>query len=309
MNHTLERGLYLSMTGEFKKILLPVDFSEYAEIAARRGVSLAKIYGATIYYLHVGDEARRSARKLSAFVKKIDADQQLSVKKLVAQGTPEKTILSVVRKIGADAIVMGTRGNSGLKHLVHGSVAEKVLRESDCPVLVIKKQKPIEFGGYVLPQIRHVGDVFQADKILVPLDFSPASKRALQYAVSIASRYNSTIYILTVFDKKFKEYGSDHQKHTSIMVHGEKIKLWQEFPELLRQIPYRLPQHQFKRLLVSGDPFTNIESLVEKKEIDLIIMGTNGRTGLEHFLLGSVAEKVLRSVACSVMTIRAQKTA
>ncbi len=87
------------MTGEFKKILLPVDFSEYAEIAARKGVSLAKIYGATIYYLHGGDEARRSARKLSAFVKKIDADQQLSVKKLVAQGTPEKTILSVVRKI------------------------------------------------------------------------------------------------------------------------------------------------------------------------------------------------------------------
>ncbi len=151
--------------------------------------------------------------------------------------------------------------------------------------------------------------MFQADKILVPLDFSPASKRALQYAVSIASRYNSTIYILTVFDKEFKEYGSDHQKHTSIVVHGEKIKLWQEFPELLRQIPYRLPQHQFKRLLVSGDPFTNIEALVEKKEIDLIIMGTNGRTGLEHFLLGSVAEKVLRSVDCSMMTIRAQKTA
>lgn len=296
------------MTVEFKKILLPVDFSEYSEIAARKGVSLAKIYKAAIYYLHVSDDAQKSARKLSAFVYKIDADQRLSVRKLVAQGTPEKTILSVARRIDADAIVMGTRGNSGLKHFVQGSVAEKVLREADCPVLVIKKQKQVEFGSYVLPQIRHVDDVFQADKILVPLDFSPASKCALQYAVSMASRYNSTIYVLTVFDKKFKEYGSDHQKHTSIVVRGEKIKLWQEFPALLRQINCHLAQHQFKRLLVQGDPFSNIESLVGKKEIDLIIMGTNGRTGLEHFLLGSVAEKVLRASACSVMTIRAPKT-
>lgn len=295
------------MTVEFKKLLLPVDFSEYSEIAARKGVSLAEIYKAAIYYLHIGDDAQKSASKLSAFVRKIDADQRLSVKKLVARGTPEKTIVSVAHKIGADVIVMGTRGNSGLKHLVQGSVAEKVLRESDCPVLVIKKQKQAEFGGYVLPQIRHVEDVFQADKILVPLDFSPASKRALQYAVSVASRYNSTIYVLTVFDKKFKEYGNDHQKHTSIVVHGEKIKLWQEFPTLLRQINCQLSHHQLKRLLLSGDPFAGIESIVEKKEIDLIVMGTNGRTGLEHFLLGSVAEKVLRAVDCSVMTLRAPK--
>ena len=158
-----------------------------------------------------------------------------------------------------------------------------------------------------MPQIRELKGVFQIDKILVPLDFSAASKRALQHAVAMASFYSSTIYTLTIFDKKFKEYGNDHQKHTSIIVHGEKIRLWEEFPELLREIHCNLPETRLKRMLLSGDPSSKIESVVQKKEIDLIIMGTNGRIGLEHFLLGSVAEKVLRSVDCSVMTIRLKK--
>ena len=288
----------------FKKILIPVDFSKHSQIAVSKGVSLAQVYHAAVYFLHVGENASRSARALSRFLDRVRPESSVPMKKLVAQGGPASTILSVAKRIGADAIVMGTRGISGLKHLVQGSVAEKVLRESALPVIVIKKEKQIQFDRYVLPQIRNVEGAFQVDKILVPLDFSPASKRALQHAVSMASFYNSTIYTLTVFDKKFKEYGVDHEKHTSVIVKGEKIRLWEEFPELLREIDCHLPHTRLKRMLLSGDPFSKIESVVQKKEIDLIVMGTNGRTGLEHFFIGSVAEKVIRSVDCSVMTIR-----
>ncbi len=79
--------------------------------------------------------------------------------------------------------------------------------------------------------------------------------------------------------------------------------MWERFPELLQAIDCNLPETRLKRLLLSGDPFSRIESIVEKKEIDLVVMGTNGRTGLGQ-LVGSVAEKVLRSVDCTVMTIR-----
>lgn len=290
----------------YKKILIPVDFSEHSKLAARKGISLAQIYHAKVYFLHVAEDAQKSARLLSAFVRRMNFENLAAIKKLVAQGTPATIILSAARKIGVDAIVMGSRGASGLKHLVQGSVAEKVLRESFCPVIIIKKRTQSDFNGYVLPQIRDVEGAFQLDKILVALDFSPASKLALQHAVSIASQYNSTIYTLTVFDKKFKEYGNDHRKHTSLVVRGEKIKLWKEFPELLRAIDCHLPETRLKRILLSGDPFSRIESIVQKKEIDLVAMGTNGRTGLEHFLLGSVAGKVLRSVNCAVMTIRSE---
>ncbi len=292
-----------------KKILVPVDFSEHSKFAAEKAISLAQICNATLYFLHVGETAKKSAELLCKFINDLYHKNTVRIKKLVAQGAPSTMILSTAKKLNMDTIVMGHRELSGLKQLMQGSVAEKVLRESICPVLIIKKKKQTEFGEYVLPQIRNIEGTFQADKILVPLDFSPASKEAFQYAVYLASHYNSTIYTLTVFDKKYKELGDDHKKHTAIIVHGRRIQLWKEFPELLETTSYTKSETRLKRILLNGDPFSKIESIVQEKEIDLVIMGTNGRTGLEHFLIGSVAEKVLRSVGCPVMTIRARRPA
>lgn len=290
---------------DYKKLLIPIDFSEHSELAARQGISLATIYEGTVYFLHVGDDAERSAQRLSKFLAhKIGYEMPAPVKKLVAQGNPASVILSAAKKIGADVIVMGSRGVSGLRHLVQGSVSEKVLRQAHCPVLIIKKPKAIGSDSYVMPQIRDTSGTFQVDKILVPLDFSPASKQAFHHAVSFASRYNSTIYTLTVFEKKMKETTGNDEEHTVVTLRGEKIKLWEAFPKLLEESGGDPSRLRIKRMLLPGDPFSKIESIVEKKEIDLVVMGTNGRTGLEHLLLGSVAEKVLRSLPCSIMTIR-----
>jgi len=291
------------------KILIPVDFSEHSKFAAKKAVSLAQICNATLYFLHVGESAKKSAETLCKFINGIHHKNTVEIKKFVAQGTPSTAILSTAKKLSVDTIIMGHRGLSGLKHLMQGSVAAEVLRESICPVLIIKKKKQIEFTDYVLPQIRGIEGSFQVDKILVPLDFSVASKQAFQYAMYLASHYNSIIYTLTVFDKKYKELGDDRKKHTAVIVHRRKIRLWKEFPELLNSTPYKDSNTHVKRILLDGDPFYKIESVVQKKEIDLVIMGTNGRTGLEHLLIGSVAEKVIRSVNCPVMTIRARRQA
>jgi nucleotide-binding universal stress UspA family protein len=295
---------------DYKRLLVPVDFSEHSQFAAQQAISLARVCGAVVFFLHVGDKAEPSAEALCQFVNSLPPAKDVPVKRFVAQGEPQSMILSTAKKLAADTIVMGHRDLSTLKQLMKGSVAGKVLRESACPVLVIKKRKPQEYGGYVLPQIRNIEDAFQADKILVPLDFSPASKQAFRHAVYLASCYNSTIYTLTVFDKKFKEVGEDRKKHTAIIVHGRKIQLWKAFPDLLTSTPgYQRDITRVKRLLLDGDPFSKIDSVVGKKEVDLVIMGTNGRTGLEHFLLGSVAEKVIHSVECPVMTIRGRREA
>ena len=292
----------------FKKILAPVDFSEHSKFAATKAISLAQTCNAIVYFLHVGESAEKSAEALCQFLDGLHHQNSLKIKKFVAQGTPSTSILSTARKLNADTIIMGHRGLSGFKHLVQGSVAAKVLRESVCPVLIIKK-KPSEYTDYMLPQLRNIGETFQADRILVPLDFSPASQEAFRYAVYLSAHYSSTIYTLTVFDKKYKEVAEDRKKHTAVIVHGKKIQMWKEFPALLKTTPYHESKTRLKRILLEGDPFSKIESIVQKKEIDLIIMGTNGRTGLEHLLIGSVAEKVLRSLSCPVMTIRAPKMA
>ena len=291
----------------YKKILIPVDFSEHSEFAVKQGLSLAQQFKATVFFLHVGKDAERSARRLSKFLQhRIGFEMPVPVKKMVAQGSPVSVILAAARRIQADCLVMGTRGASGLKHLVLGSVSEKVLRQSEFPVLILKKRERSS-GEYMFPQIRDAHDVFQADKILVPLDFSPASQHALHHALSIAAHYSATVYALTVFDKKLKEYGDDREKHTSVIVRGEKIRLWKEFPALLRKLQYDSSQNRLRRMLLPGDPFAKIEDIAEKKEIDLIVMGTNGKRGLEQLLVGSVAGKVLRSIECSVMTVQADK--
>lgn len=301
---------FVNVNVDFKKILIPVDFSEHSQYAAQQALSFAGVCRAEACFLHVGETAKQSAARLCQFVKDLQYDTALPIKRFVAQGTPDNVILSTAQKLDADAILMGHRGLSGLKHMMNGSVAEKVLREAACPVMVIKKQKAKKFGAYVLPQLRNIAGAFQADKILVPVDFSPASKQAFHYAVHLASCYNSTIYTLTVFDKKYKELGEDRKKHTAVIVHGRKIQLWKAFPDLLKSTPgYSHEQTRVKRILLDGDPFSKIESLVTKKEIDIVIMGTNGRTGLEHFLIGSVAEKAIRSIQCPVMTIRGRREA
>lgn len=289
----------------YKKILIPIDFSDHSEFAAKQGLSLAQQFKATVFFLHVGDDAERSARRLSKFLQhRIGFEMPVPVKKLVAQGNPVNVILAAARRLQADCLVMGTRGASGLKQLMLGSVSEKVLRQSEAPVLILKKRSRTSSGEYMFPQIRNTDDVFQADKILVPLDFSPASKQALHHAFSIASRYSATVYALTVYDKKLKEYGDDREKHTAVIVRGEKIRLWQEFPQLLKKVQYNSSQTRLKRMLLPGDPVTKIEDIVAKKEVDLIVMGTHGRSTFGDLLVGSVAGKVLRSIDCSVMTIQ-----
>ena len=289
---------------QYKKFLIPIDFSEHSRVAAQQGVSLAQRHQAKVYFLHVGENSQQAAQRLSEFINAMQFENSLDSKKLVAQGSPSSVILSVARKTGANMIVMGSRGMSGLKHFVYGSVAEEVLREANCPVLVIKRRKQTGFASYVMPQIRKLEGTLQVDKILVPLDFSPASKLAFQHAVAVAANYSSTIYTLTVFEKKLKEYGDDSEEHTTLVIRGEKVRLWEEFPALLASAGYSLGHSRLKRMLLAGEAAAKIESVVDKKEIDLIIMGTNGRTGLEHLFIGSVAEKVLRAVNCAVMTIR-----
>jgi nucleotide-binding universal stress UspA family protein len=294
---------------ELKKLLIPVDFSEHSKFAAYKALSLAEVCHAEVYFLHIGPSPKETAETLCQFVNSLQPKATIPIKRFVAQGNPASGILTAAQKLQANAIVMGHRDISGLKSFMQSSVAEQVLREATCPVLIVKKKKQQNFEGYMLPQLRSLEAAFQADRILVPLDFSAASVQAFQYAADLAYQYNATIYTVTVFDKKFKEIAEDQKKHTAILVHGRKIHLWKAFPDLLRSIPYENVKAHVKRLLLDGDPFAKIDSLVKKKEIDLIVMGTNGRSGLEHLLIGSVAEKVLRTIDCPVMTIRAKREA
>ncbi|NOZ59652.1 MAG: universal stress protein [Euryarchaeota archaeon] len=141
----------------YKSILIPTDGSEIAEEAVRHGVRLAKALNAKVYGLYVIDisafagipteavwESMRvlleeEGKRALASVEELAKELGVECETIIREGIPAEDIVSVAREKGADLIVMGTAGRTGLDRFLLGSVAEKVVRTSSCPVMVVHK--------------------------------------------------------------------------------------------------------------------------------------------------------------------------
>ena len=141
----------------FQKILVPVDFSEHSKAALESATELAKTFGAEICLLHCYainpggvspygvslppnylDEIRDAAsQKLNGWLEKTTAEG-IKVRPLLSSTCPSEEVSLMAEELESDLIVMGTRGLSGFKHLMLGSVAERTLRTAPCPVLIVK---------------------------------------------------------------------------------------------------------------------------------------------------------------------------
>lgn len=142
----------------------------------------------------------------------------------------------------------------------------------------------------------------QIQRILVPVDFSEPSKQALDYALFIAQRFDAPIDVLHVW--KMSEYAGDDMV---VLTRSEpeltlSTYLRSHADQLLTNFLNGLPHG--KRLLEEGDPASTIARVAKEGNYDLVVMGTHGRTGLSHLMMGSVAEKVVRMAPCPVLTYR-----
>ena len=146
---------------DIRTILVPVDFSDHSAKALQQAVELAKSFGAVIHLLHCypvnvggitpygpefpGDFDRQfrdaAKRKLSECSEKV-AGEGVAVEQTLTPMLPSEAISSAAQERGADLIVMGTRGLTGLKHVMLGSVAERTIRIAPCPVLTVKAEQP-----------------------------------------------------------------------------------------------------------------------------------------------------------------------
>jgi nucleotide-binding universal stress UspA family protein len=142
---------------EFRKILVATDFSTHSERALEAAITLARTYGAPIHLLHAFDipltlvtpyevampnaflaETRQIAADQLAAAEETVRAAGVEVSTQLAEAPAARAIARAAEETRADLIVMGTRGNSGLKHLVLGSVAERTLRRAPCSVLTVK---------------------------------------------------------------------------------------------------------------------------------------------------------------------------
>ena len=138
-------------------------------------------------------------------------------------------------------------------------------------------------------------------KILCPIDHSDCSKEALKYAVSFAMKDEAKLLLLHIIDiRSF----NDGLEAMSIQIPDEET-LEQLRVKLLNCIPEEIRDDMdVEALVVQGIPFAEIIGTAKEKDIDMIVIGSHGRTGISHMMLGSVSEKVVRKAPCPVLTVR-----
>jgi nucleotide-binding universal stress UspA family protein len=288
-----------------KKILVPIDFSTHAARALDYAVVLAKPFGASVHLLHViappampavgempvlpvsfWEEMHKNAvQRLDGDKRKVEAAGVRCTTEVI-EDFPGFAISACATRVGADLIVMGSRGLTGVKHLVLGSVAERTVRAALCPVLTVKDAAP---GA-------------RLKTIVVPMDFSPSAHAALDLAKSLATRVGPAHLILV------HAYFIPIELQQYLAGRGEALfdKLSESAAKDLELQLVELQKLGISSEYVSkpGHPELVIGGVATEKHADMIVMGTHGRRGLSHLLLGSVAEIVVRSAPCAVLTVR-----
>ena len=132
-------------------------------------------------------------------------------------------------------------------------------------------------------------------KILYPTDFSSYSNQAYFHAIALAENHNASLTVLFVYNPdSITTPGSQGDERTA-------RQYWQGQLEQIRPVDAAIA---VTHVLLEGDPASEIVRYGRDASVDLIVMGTHGRTGVERLVLGSVAEKVLRDASCSVLVVK-----
>jgi nucleotide-binding universal stress UspA family protein len=307
---TFQQTRHNPLQFKIEKILVPLDFSPASVEALDYAVSVAKQFHAAIHLVHVypPDEASSAPGAGHLLLQSAEAIERLNEELTgihrkhvptfcpenchIRPGRPHEQIINLAREINADLIALSTRGHSGLKHLLLGSTAERVVRNAPCPVLVVRKRKGEKKRATQLA-IR---------TILVPTDFSQCSLAGTEYAAFLARKVNAT---LRLFHAMYPYTNYVFVDRAGVRMSG----LAEAMEETARQEMDALKQMDFLRDLPvrteirPGFAVDEICAAAGDPEVDLIVTSTHGLTGLKHALIGSVAEHVVRYAGRPVLVV------
>ena len=141
--------------------------------------------------------------------------------------------------------------------------------------------------------------------ILVPVDYSDSGEAAMSYAVSLARESNARLHLVHVYEQPFT-YVDGGFAGTPVATEIPPVDLKDEEAKLQKITP--ADDVSLTRQFIIGGPADELVRYAEDNQIDLVVMGTHGRTGLSRLLMGSVAEGVVRRAPCPVLTIKQPKT-
>jgi len=298
-----------------RRILCPVDFSDFSRPALDLAFALAARSGAEILALHVTApslppaaafpevpailtldpmEMERLRAELASFVAP-SRTPDVPLRTVVAQGAPVTTILLEAQALGADLIVMGTHGMGGFERWVLGSVAEKVLRKAPCPVLTVARagQEPLAI------------DPSRFTEVLCAVDLSESSKETLADAVSMAQAAGAHLTLLHVLEDTAQ--GEAAVADAGLDLSAYRAERCQEARRRLRALAKDV-DCVHDEIVKTGTPYREILALAEQRGAGLVVVGVHGSRLADLFHFGSTAHHhVVRGAECPVLTVRAPR--
>jgi nucleotide-binding universal stress UspA family protein len=287
-----------------RNILCPIDFFPAADAAVSYAAQLAANYDASVHLLHVvtpitpfvheyaidagdilGSAQQAAAEEMKRLVERV-SEAGIPVESEVRVGDVYDEITTSIDRLKPELVVMGTHGRRGAERWIMGSTTEKLLRRSPVPVLTVRatdeSRKPA-------PDFRH---------ILVTTDFSSGTSDALAYAFSLARENDSKVTLLHVVHLIAAEISSNYRERVTELYYKDLEELVPPETRKWCDVVTRVE---------SGIPYQIILQMLERDNIDLVVMNIHGKGMLDRALLGSTADRVVRGAACPVLMIPPMK--
>lgn len=298
----------------YEQIVVPLDGSEFAEHALPPALEIARRSGGRVRLMTVCDtgsavpevvESAPSAAAgadeyLTGLRERIEAGGDVEVEAEVLSGPVVQSICEEVRRAVAGLVVLSTHGRGPMSRLWMGSVADRLVRRAPCPLLLVR---PSGEEGAPDPW-----DGFPVDRILVPLDGSRVGEVVLERAIGVGGLFDADFTLLTVV--WLPEYvGTPYLPHVEWVDRKRVLeRMAGRARENLHQVAGRMRDRELRvEIAVAEDahPADAILRFAEAERADLVAMGTHGRGGVARTVLGSVADKVVRSSSTPLLLVRA----
>ena len=277
---------------EISRVLIPTDLSDFAGLAIEYGALFHRQLGSKLTLLYADEVMIPLGPEfpMGYYIENAPAERETEMQRLREQArrfapgvevettvlgdVPSRAIVATADRMDADLIIMGTHGRHGLERAFLGSVAERVLRQTDKPVLTVT---PALAGRIRERAIRTV---------VCPVNFTPIAGAALNYAAKIADDFGAELVIL---------YVEDGSRSTFLHRDGAKLAAWIA-PAVRERIRYR-------ELIARGDPSSRVLEVADEMDGDLMVIGAQHRLFRDATVIGSTTERITRFAKRPVLTV------